>query len=101
MTFEQWVNSLDGEKAGILGLTGRFYEVDGLKLRHTGLGTFTWGQDTVDLNGKYLGNMTGTGIRWAAFLYLKYLKVARKKGFEPSEFVDLWNDQDDDDEDDS
>ncbi len=93
MTFEEYVNDISGEQ--VLQLMIRFAEVDGSKLQNELEGMFTWGQDEVDLSGSYLGNLHGNGIRWAAFLYLKYVKHARKEGTEPGPFVDLWNADDD------
>ncbi len=90
-SFKEWVNHLSGLTVGFVGLSTQFYNVDGEQMKNDRLGHFTWGPDEVELDGLYNGNMTGSGIRWAAFLYLKYLRVARKRGWTPGPFEDLWN----------
>jgi hypothetical protein len=90
-SFEAFLSNLSGDRAFSLQLRFDNAQHEG-RFRDTGNGTFVLGKDSVDISESYLGNIHGTGARWAAFLYLVYVKLCRKNGVTPGEFTDEWND---------
>jgi hypothetical protein len=93
MTFKEWRASLNGADA--FNLMNRYGDVRGGKLSHKSGGVYTWGKDSVDLTG-HVPDVNSDSASQEAFLYLKYLKVARKKGFNPGPFEYLGEDEDED-----
>lgn len=94
-SFESWLGSIKD----IMRYDIKYSHVNGGKFKSVSAGVFKWGADSVDIRDGYLSsNITGNGARWAAFLYLAYVKDCRKKGVEPGPFTDEWNDVEDDGE---
>lgn len=94
MTFEQWFENLRNRTNRIYSLHARWLEADGGTFRKVGADTFSLNGVEYDFSGKW--EVPGPVDRWAAFLYLSYRKQAANKGWEVSEFVDVFHGDDED-----
>lgn len=91
-SFEEFVNSLSGYDVGFTGAVAiKYDEIVGDKLKHPSSGVYAWGRDSVDINGRYGGNVNGSSASWAAYLFLLYKRCGRRFGWKTGPFEDLWN----------